>query len=215
VIKPGEEWGTPSSADPDLEVAGRDRDLAAAVAAHPGALLRFRGEPGSDLARAVGLAAGVTSGIEVPLDVLRVDGEDLATNMVVAGTPPDRLRRFSRRIAVTVAVDGTEWFRGNATTVVVANGQFLRGLDVVPRGHPGDGRAEVQAYAPVPGERRQLRARLGTGSHVPHPRIAQRPGRRISIRWDRPQPLELDGERRRTAAAVTVEVVPGAYRLLV
>jgi hypothetical protein len=215
VIKPGEEWGTPSRADPDLEVAGRDRDLAAAVAAHPGALIRFRGGPGSDVARAVGIATSITSGVEVALDALVVDGRELATNMVVAGAPPDRLRRFSRRIPVTVTVDGTEWFRGDATTVVVATGQFLRGLDVVPRGHPGDGRAEVQAYAPAPGERRRLRARLGTGTHVPHPRIAQRAGRQISIRWDRPQPLELDGDRRGTAAAVTVEVVPGAYRLLV
>ena len=215
MIKPGEEWGTPATADPDLEVAGTDRALAAAVAAHPGVLIRFRGAPDSDVARAVGIAAGITSGVEVPLDALRVDAHGVATNMVVAGTRPDRLRRFSRRIPVTVAVDGTEWFRGSATTVVVATGQFLRGFDLVPRGHPGDGRAEVQAYAPAPGERRLLRARLGTGTHVPHPRIAQRAGRRISIRWGRPQPLELDGAGRGTAAAVTIEVVPAAYRLLV
>ena len=67
-------------------------------------------------------------------------------------------------------------FHGPCTTVVIATGQFRHGLDLVPRGHPGDGRAEVQIYA-VPGrERRELRVRLATGTHVPHPKITQRPG---------------------------------------
>ena len=40
-----------------------------------------------------------------------------------------------------------EWFSERATTVVVLVGQYLRGADVSPRGHPGDGAAEVQVYA--------------------------------------------------------------------
>ncbi len=215
VIKPGEEWGSPTSATPDAEIDGGDADLAATVTTHPGALIRFRPAASSDVARAVGARSSGAAGIELPLDALRIVGAGLATNMVVAGTPPDRLRRFSRRIFVTVGVDGAEWFAAPATTVVVATGQFLRGLDVVPRGHPGDGRAELQVYAPEPGEAGAMRRRLGTGMHVPHPRIAQRAGRRIDIRWVRPQRLEIDGVARATALAVTIEVVPGAYRLLV
>ena len=115
-------------------------------------------------------------------------------------------------------VDGVEWFTGRATTVVVATGEFRHGLDLVPRGHPGDGRVEVQVYTLAPGERAGMRARLAGGSHVPHPRIAQRTGRKIDVRWAREgsrRAIELDGRRRGRVARATIEVVAGAYRLLV
>ena len=214
MIKPGEEWGTPTSAAPDIDVTGTDRDLAAAITSHPGALIRFHPTK-SDLARAVGVDAGRLNGVEVALDMLRLADGSLAANMIVAGVPPDHLRRFSRRIRVTVEVDGREWFAGRATTVVVATGQFLRALDVVPRGHPGDGRAEVQVFAPRIGERAAMRARLANGTHLPHPRIAFRIGRRIDVRWEVERPLEMDGAQVGKTAGLTIDVVPGGSRLLV
>ena len=54
--------------------------------------------------------------------------------------------RVDGEITGEIEVDGQPWFAGSATTVVIANGQFLRGADIVPRGHPGDGRLEVQVY---------------------------------------------------------------------
>jgi YegS C-terminal NAD kinase beta sandwich-like domain len=218
MIKPGDEWGTPTTAGPDLEVWGDDAELARAAARRPGALIRFRPTGGSDLARAVGGQTAGTARVEVRLDALRVDDHGLACNMVVLGVVPDRLRRLSRRRSVTVTVDGVEWFTGRATTVVVANGEFHHGLDLVPRGHPGDGRVEVQVYALAPAERAGMRARLAAGTHVPHPRIAQRTGRKIDVRWVRKgsrRRLELDGRRRDRTDRVTIEVVAGAYRLLV
>ncbi len=103
--------------------------------------------------------------------------------MVVLGVPPDRLRRFSRRISVTVTVDGTEWFTGKATTVVVATGEFRDGLDLVPRGHPGDGRVEVQVYALAPRERAGMRARARGRDPpaAPAHRPADRPARRRAM----------------------------------
>ena len=59
-------------------------------------------------------------------------------------------------------LDGRPWFAGPATTVVIAIGQFLRGLDVVPRGHPGrrPGRGPgVRARRGASGG--PMRARLG------------------------------------------------------
>ena len=92
--------------------------------------------------------------------------------------------------------------------------EFRRGLDVVPRGHPGDGRAEVQIYA-VPGrQRRELRARLVTGTHVPHPAITQRTGVHVRIDLDRRVPLEVDGRPAAATDLVEITVVPNAYRLL-
>jgi hypothetical protein len=227
VIRPGEEWGRPSGATPDLEVHGSDADLAAAVASRPGVLVRFSPDPTSDLAGAVGLGLGrgVGVGVEVALDVLRLGDGRTAVNMIVVGSPPEASGRFVRRIApkgfgvrrfgAMVRVDSRPVFHGPCTGIVIATGQFRNGLDVVPRGHPGDGRAEVQVYA-VPGrERRQLRARLATGTHVPHPKITQRTGARVFVSVDRPVPVELDGRSAPPDDRLDVEVVPNAYRLLI
>jgi hypothetical protein len=227
MIRPGEPWGSPTSSPPDFEVVGGDRALAAAVAGTPGALVRFRPDGSSDLARAVGLAPGGAAdlmGTALPLDLLSLnvgDGLSLsdkraACNMCVLGTPPDRLRWSSPALEIALELDGRPWFSGRTTTVVVATGQFLRGLDIVPRGHPGDGRAEVQVYELARRERRPMRARLPTGSHVPHPRIQQRSARTITLRSAPPARWEVDGSPDPSPAPVTtISVVPGAYRLLV
>ena len=138
MIKPGEPWGRPTTAPPDLEVAGGDADLASSVAVRPGVLVRFRPDPSSDLARAVGLGAGsfVALGVEVPLDLLRVDDGPVASNMIVLGIPPEALGRFARRFGANVRVDSRPVFHGPCTTVVISTGQFRRGLDLVPAGIP-------------------------------------------------------------------------------
>jgi hypothetical protein len=216
MIRPGEEWGRPAASPPDRELDGDDEMLAACVARFPGSLVRFHPTPDSDLARAVGLDTGSPStGRELPLDALLLDDDTLACNMVVMGPPPDRLRRFARRIGMHVTVDGTPWIDGPATTVLVAIGQFLRGADVVPRGHPGDGRAEVQLYQLRPSERRAMRARLPVGAHLPHPRIQQRNAHLVEIVAEQPLPVEVDGRPHGDALRLVVEVRPAAYRLLV
>ena len=216
MIKPGEPWGRPTTAPPDLEVTGGDADLASSVAGRPGALVRFLPNASSDLARAVGLGGGpvVSLGVEVPLDLLRVDHGPVASNMIVLGVPPESLGRFARRFGANVRVDSRPVFHGPCTTVVISTGQFRHGLDLVPRGHPGDGRAEVQIYA-VPGaQRRELRTRLATGTHVPHPGITQRSGARVTVSVDRRVALEVDGRPSPATDLVDITVVPNAYRLL-
>jgi len=215
MIRPGEEWGRPTTAAPDLEVAGGDADLAAAVSACGGALVRFRPDGTSDLAGAVGLGPGPSSrGIELPLDLLRLDDGRAGANMVVIGAPPDAVGRFSRRFGANVRVDDKPLFHGPCTTIVIATGQFRRGLDLVPRGHPGDGRAEVQVYCVRARERPELRARLATGTHVPHPGITQRSGARIDVTADRRVALEVDGRPESATDLVRIRVEPNAYRLL-
>jgi YegS C-terminal NAD kinase beta sandwich-like domain len=220
MIDKGEPWGRPVAGPPDLEVHGDDVALAVAVRTSPGARVRFVAAPASDLARAVGLADVPAGQTELPVDALVIDvapddSSSLAVNMVVLGIPPDRLRAWHRRRRCTVAVDERTVFEGHATTVVVANGQFLRGLDVVPRGHPGDGRGEVQVYALGAMTRRAMRRRLPTGDHVPHPQILQRSGRTLTARFERPQPFEVDGRTLPARSAITVDVAPEALVLLV
>jgi hypothetical protein len=220
-IRKGRPWGEPAAGPPDVEVNGGDVDLAAMARDHPGASVWFRPDATSDLARAVGLVdQDEPGGLDVPVDALRVfDGFQVggatAVNAVVFGTAPDRLRWWTRASEIVVVVDGRERFRGHATTVVVANGQFLHGNDVAPRGHPGDGRFEVQVYALGRRERAGLRTRLPLGTHVPHPSIREMSGRTVTVRWSAGAWLDVDGEQRGPVSTVTIEIAPAALRLRV
>lgn len=224
MIRPGASWGDAVPAGtPVREVTGDDAALAAAAA--PGVVVRLGPGSTAELARALGLARPGTGPGTTVVDCDLIDlgppasgvgpNPAVAANAVVLGVPPDGLRAWHRRRPVTVTVDGRALFAGRATTVVVANGQFHRGVDLVPRGHPGDGRLEVQVYGLAPGERAPMRRRLGRGDHVPHPRIAQGQGRGIEVRWARPTALEVDGRRRDRATGLVARVRPGALRVLV
>jgi hypothetical protein len=213
-MRPGDAWGAPAAGDADVEGAGGDAELAAIARDHPGARVRFVPDDGCDLARAVGLIGRSAGEWEVPVDVLGV-GDLIAANMLTLGVPPDRLHRWSRSVAVTATLDDRPFFTGSATSIVVANGQYLRGADVVPRGHPGDGRLEVQVYARAAGERASMRRRLTGGTHVPHPRITTGSGRRVEIHLDPCVPAAIDGRPGPRRATWRVAVVPGALRLLV
>ncbi|HMG27602.1 MAG TPA: hypothetical protein VKH36_12395 [Acidimicrobiia bacterium] len=222
-LRHGEPWGHAATGPPDVEVTGDDADLAARTTHHPGELLRFHPSPRSDLGRALGLGPEGSGATEVAMDALAVaggargdDDEVTAVNAVVLGPAPDRLRWSARSSHVSVRLDGRPWFAGRATTVVVANGQYLRGVDLVPRGHPGDGWVEVQVYALGRRERVEMRRRLPSGTHVPHPRIASGRARRIEVEVTaRRLPVEIDGRRQGRSNRLEVAVVPASIRLLV
>jgi hypothetical protein len=224
-LRHGERWGHAATSPPDVEVAGDDDDLVAAAGSRPGALVRFRATPRSDLARALGLGPDDSGATEVAIDALAIDPDDSAVdrvravdavNAMVLGPPPDRLRWTARAADITVRVDGRAWFSGRATTVVVANGQFLRGADLVPRGHPGDGWAEVQVYALGRRARRGMRRRLPTGTHLPHPDVRAGRARRVEIEVrGRRLPVEVDGRPQGRRSRLVVSLVPAAIRLLV
>jgi diacylglycerol kinase family enzyme len=115
-----------------------------------------------------------------------------------------------------VTVNGRVVADGPATTVLVASGQFLDGLDVVPRGHPGDGRMEIQVYALSRGERKAMRSRLPQGIHVPHPRITTASGRSVvvTVSGGRILPLTVDGVAHDPTDILRVDLLPNAIRLV-
>jgi hypothetical protein len=218
VIEKGRPWERPAAGPAEWHVEGDDATLAAAVRDHPGARVGFRPDPSSDLARALGLHAAGGAELELPLDALRATADDrelFAVNMVVVGTAPDRTRWFTRDAPLRVVVDGRVVHDGRATGVVVASGQYLRGHDLVPRGHPGDGRAEVQVHAVARAQRAGVRQRLPQGVHLPHPDITQAVGRRVEVVAERPVGLEVDGVPVPPAGRVVVEVVPEAFLVVV
>jgi hypothetical protein len=215
-MKPGDAWGEPLTDAPDLEVAGDDTDLAAVLRAHRDVLVRFRPTERSDLARAVGLTGGGPGELAAPIDALDLGPAGHAVNAAVLGTHPARLGLTTPSARLRVSVNGRPTFEGRATTVVVANGQFLDGLDVVPRGHPGDGRMEVQVYALARGERKAMRARLPQGTHLPHPRITTASGQSVvvTVAGGRLLPLTVDGVAHDPTDELRVDLIPNAIRLV-
>jgi diacylglycerol kinase family enzyme len=219
MVEKGEPWERPAAAPPSWTVEGDDAALAAAVRDHPGARVAFRPDPTSDLARALGIHATGAAALDLAIDALRVTADDrelFAVNMVVVGTAPDRAGWFTRAPELRVEVDGRVAHDGPATAVVVASGQHLRGNDLVPRGHPGDGRAEIQVYAVARGQRAGVRRRLPQGIHLPHPDITQTSGRRVDVAAGpsssgRPVAVEVDGVPAPPATRVRVEIVPEAF----
>src|SRR5437764_11238254 len=108
MVEKGVAWGRPAAGPPDVEVAGGDAALAAALADHERPRVWFRPDDASDLARAIGLAPDVRTpgnrpdpevpgATELALDALAVETPEgavsLAVNAVVLGTAPDRQRR--------------------------------------------------------------------------------------------------------------------------
>jgi YegS C-terminal NAD kinase beta sandwich-like domain len=218
-LVPGQTWGAPEHGKPDLVVKGGDGDLADSLkGTPPGVLVSFVPSPESDIARAIGLRAGATpQGLALPMDVLELADGTLAVNAVVLGTPPDQLNWKHRSGDIKMRLDGHGIGLAikRATTVVVANGQFLRGLDVVPRGHPGDGRADVQLYRIGRRERKGMRIRLPTGSHLPHQSIVCRSAGYVDVTSKRALDLEIDGRAAGTATTLRATLVPARYRLLI
>lgn len=216
MITRGNPWGSPlpPGAPTPRGVAGGDAAVARAAESAHGATLAWEPAPGSDLARTLGAGSASGEPVVLPVDALAVRDHGWAVNAVTLGPAPDRLRAWHRRVPFVVEVDGREVYRGRATSVVVANGQFVRGCDLVPRGHPGDGVFEVQVYDVAFGERGALRRRLGSGSHLPHPRIHGFRARGLSVVAERAVALEIDGAARARATRLEVEVVPGAVRLV-
>lgn len=215
-IRKGELWGRELTGGADESVLGTDSMLATQYRATPDAVIAFSPTTNSDLARVLGLATDTFDTVPehvLPLDVIDLGNDGVAVNAAVLGISPEVLGWGSPSTVISVEVDGDPVFKGRATTVVVANGQFLHGNDLVPRGHPGDGRLEVQVYSFGRSERKKLRPRLANGSHLPHRKIRERSGRQVVVTAGKAFPLELDGRSGGLVAGFTASVRPGALRL--
>ena len=217
MIRKGEPWGEPADDRyaEAVEAAGGDTDLAAAVAAHPGVPIRFTPTRASDLARALGLRGPPTGNTVLACDAIELPDGSPAVNAVVFGIPPDRQQWWHRLRRVAVEVDGRPVGDGRCLCVVVANGQYLRGFDVVPRGHPGDGRFEVHVYALASRERAAMQHRLTAGRHLPHPHITEASGRRVTVKFEQEVPWEADGQPRGRITEATLGLVPGVVHVIV
>ncbi len=83
------------------------------------------------------------------------------------------------------------------------------------RAHPNDGLLDVLDGDLSFDDRLKARRRLLTGTHVPHPGIAQQRVPAVQFELDRPTPVWLDGERVTSARTVTARLEVDGGRCVV
>ena len=197
------------------------------------------------LARAVGVPDDLPGALDVALngiprliDVGLVNGQVFA---VMVGTGFDALMirdaddaakaRFGKLsyiwaaarhltwpgVDVKVDVDGSRWYRGRASCVLVGNvGRIIGGIDVFPHARLDDGLLDVGV---VTAERRRDWARVGV--HAVRGRIDASPfvqlteATTVRIKLDHKMPWEIDGGDQPAATRLEVSVLPGRIPIMV
>lgn len=190
-IRKGEAWGEPSTVMPDDVRVSSDAELAA-VPAGARAIVT-----GGNVHAAIGRPAAPAVGsacIVAPIDALKcsvdADGEKM------------------EMIAVSDVTVGTWW--SCSGFAVVTNAGRTGSLDLAPRSHPNDGRAEVFVLdRSVPLSQRAIaRRRARTGTHLPHPSMSVSHVTDIRLDRRRGQRLRIDGIAVPAWTSVHVTLLP-------
>ena len=201
-IRRGEDWGAQVGPLPaEGVVVGSDAEARAVVeeARRAGERPPPLGLTGGDLWR--------TLGSPNP-DRLRTDEAvtficDLGEALV-----DGRLLRFVAHLQAR-----RQWWRGRAWLAM--NASWIGPWNVAPRSHPNDGLLDVLDARLRPSELLAARARVRTGSHVPHPRITERRTAAVQAGFDRPTPVLLDGVHVGEARNLSVRVEEDALTVVV
>jgi diacylglycerol kinase (ATP) len=132
---------------------------------------------------------------------------------VLSGARNLRAKAFGAKIKI----DGTPWYDGPATCVLVGNiGDLFAGVDVFPDASVDDGLLDVAvmtAEGTLQVTRTVVRTAVGDPQKSPFVRMTK--ARRLTAKLDREVLYELDGGDRRTVRKFTVEVEPQAVSVRV
>ena len=203
----GTDWG--EAAEMPADALRADSDAAAAEIA---AAARCDNRPapavvltGGDLARTLGITSGHQPSASRPAGAFACRGLRVLADVgsVVAD---GREHWFAAHL-----VARRSWWRGRL--LAVANASFIGDWNIAPRAHPGDGRLDVLDACPAPRVRWAAWRRLRSGTHVPHPAIAQRRVRRAHITLDPTLDLFCDGRDIGRAKSLAIEVRPEALEV--
>lgn len=164
VVRRGEEWGNIDVPPTHIAEVHDDAEGSRLLQSGVREFLLCSG----DMARTVGAQPPCSNSLfrRLPCDLVTVsliDPRGRETEVPV----------FSHCILRSSTWRGT-WLRGPITVISCA--QFLRGMDIAPRGHPNDGKVEVLEFDASISVRERFRMlqRLRTGDHLPHPSIRVR-----------------------------------------
>ena len=171
------------------------------------------------------------------LDVGRFDGERFAV-MAGAGFDAamikasddlkDRLGRAAYVVGgaskldeepfeAKIKIDGTRWYEGPATCILVGNvGELFGGIEVFADARPDDGALDVgvlTSEGPAQLVRAAARTAVGSAEKSPFVRVTQ--ARKVRVKLDRKVRYELDGGDRKKVKSFKVDVEPEAITVCV
>jgi YegS/Rv2252/BmrU family lipid kinase len=116
-----------------------------------------------------------------------------------------------------IKIDGTRWYKGAASCILVGNvGALFGGIEVFADAQPDDGLLDVgvlTSEGPVQLVRAATRTALGSANKSPFVRITQ--GREVRVKLNRKVPYELDGGDRTKVKSFRVDVEPRAITVCV
>ena len=202
-IRKGEAWGGPGTLPAEGVVVRADAEARAVVEAARAAdrPVPPLGLLGGDLCQTLGGLGDEArlrspDAMRFPVDVGRVE------------LPGGRRHWF-----VAHAVVRRRGWLGRA--VAVMNAQWLGDWDLGPRAHPGDARLDVTDGRVPLGDLWQARARVRTGTHLPHPGLKTSRVGRLELALARPETLWLDGQRVARVRQLVIEVEPDALDVVI
>jgi hypothetical protein len=162
------------------------------------------------------------------LPVIGLLGGDLYRTLGGRATGPDRLRsadavRFPVDLGAALVDGRLHWFiahllaRNRRWTRIFAamNAQWYGDWNLGPRAHPDDGLLDTYDARLRPADLLPVRTRLGSGSHLPHPRIVERRVATVQVSFDRPRSIALDRVGVGPARTLSVRVEPDALTVVV
>ncbi|MDP9074110.1 MAG: diacylglycerol kinase family lipid kinase [Actinomycetota bacterium] len=216
------------------QVAGSDVTVAILPAGTANLLATNLGVP-HDLQSAVDIAL---DGARRRLDVGVLNGERFAV-MAGAGFDGIMMRdagaglkdRFGRLayvwtgtratqakpVKMSIKVDGTAWFKGRASCLLLGNmGTLTGGLTAFPQARPDDGQLEigvVTAHGTMDWAR--VLSRLATGQAQRSKFVHTTRGQKVNVKLGRAIPYELDGGARPSTERLRAKITPGAITVCV
>ncbi|HEX4518745.1 MAG TPA: diacylglycerol kinase family protein [Gaiellaceae bacterium] len=132
---------------------------------------------------------------------------------VYAGSKSLRTKRFHTKIAI----DGTSWFRGDASCILIGNvSNLFGGIEVFEGASPDDGRLDIGVVtADGVAEWARTLARTAAGRAASSPFVQTTTARTIRVKLDRKVLYELDGGDRTKIKSFKVEIEPKAVTICV
>jgi diacylglycerol kinase family enzyme len=123
----------------------------------------------------------------------------------------------AERVGMKIRVDGTVWFKGKASSVLLGNvGRVFGSLNVFPGASPTDGLLEVGVVT-ANSTLQWLRvfSRVAIGHLDRSPFIQTTKGKKILIELERKAPYELDGGARPPTKKIKARIEPAAIEVCV
>ena len=118
--------------------------------------------------------------------------------------------------SVTVEVDGQPWYEGQSALCAVMNGtRYGGGFRISPQSDARDGLLNVVTSGPINRlELLNLMAQVFAAKHIGQPKVHATQGKHVTVSWNEPMALHVDGEDAGKITSLTVQVRPNAVHLL-